>query len=95
MSTRSDDSGPHGRSRGGSARAGSGGRSGSGPEDGRSDRSPWNWLLLLPLLVTLVPPLYNMREPSLAGIPFFYWYQLAVIVVGVGCTLVVYVKTKG
>ncbi len=97
MSTRSEDSGPHGRPGGSRARAGSGGRpgSGSGPGEAPSDRSPWNWLLFVPLLVTLVPALYNSREPSLAGIPFFYWYQLAVIVVGVGCTLVVYAKTKG
>jgi hypothetical protein len=56
----------------------------------RSDRSPWNWLLLLPLLVTLYPPLYNHRRPELWGIPFFYWYQLVIISVGVGCTYAVY-----
>ena len=38
----------------------------------RSDKSPWNWLLFLPLLVTLYPPLYNRATPELAGIPFFY-----------------------
>ena len=64
------------------------------PAGGRSDRSPWNWLLVVPLLVTLVPPLYNRARPELAGIPFFYWYQLAVIAVGVACTYVVYVKTR-
>lgn len=61
----------------------------------RSDRSPWNWLLLLPLLVTLYPPLYNRVTPELAGIPFFYWYQLAVIAVGVGATYIVYRRTRG
>ncbi len=61
----------------------------------RSDKSVWNWLLLVPLLVTLYPPLYNRRTPELVGIPFFYWYQLAVISVGVLCTIVVYRKTKG
>ncbi len=60
----------------------------------RSDRSPWNWLLLVPLLVTLYPPLYNRRTPSFIGIPFFYWYQLAIISVGVTCTLVVYRRTR-
>ena len=53
------------------------------------------WLLLLPLVVTLYPPLYNRRTPELGGIPFFYWYQLAVISVGVACTWIVYRKTKG
>ncbi len=60
----------------------------------RTDRSRWNWLLLLPLVVTLYPPLYNRREPDLGGIPFFYWYQLAIISVGVLCTYVVYRKTR-
>ena len=59
------------------------------------DRSPWNWLLLVPLVVTLIPPLYNRARPELLGIPFFYWYQLVVIGVGVVCTYVVYAKTKG
>ena len=60
----------------------------------RSDRHPLNWLLLLPLLVTLIPPLYNRLQPELFGIPFFYWYQLAIISVGVICTLVVYRNTR-
>ncbi len=45
----------------------------------RSDHSHWNWLLLIPLLATLYPPLYNRLEPLLFDIPFFYWYQLAAI----------------
>jgi hypothetical protein len=56
----------------------------------RSDRHPLNWLLVLPLLATLIPPLYNRRSPELLGIPFFYWYQLAAISIGVLTTLVVY-----
>ena len=61
----------------------------------RSDRSRWNWLLVVPLLTVLYPPIYNRTTPELAGIPFFYWYQLAAVVVGVTCTLIVYVKTRG
>ncbi|HXD06237.1 MAG TPA: DUF3311 domain-containing protein [Burkholderiaceae bacterium] len=34
-------------------------------------------LLLLPFLGLLLVPLYNFTEPTLLGIPFFYWYQLA------------------
>ena len=56
----------------------------------RSDKHPLNWLLVLPLLATLIPPLYNRLQPTLFGIPFFYWYQLAAISVGVATTLVVY-----
>ena len=60
----------------------------------RSDHSPWNWLLVLPLLATLFPPLYNTMDPHLFDIPFFYWYQLAAIGVSVLVTLVVYIKTR-
>jgi hypothetical protein len=67
------------------------------PDDvpaGRRDRSatglPTAWLLLLPLLLVVYPPLYNRTDPELFGIPFFYWYQLAVIPVSVVCTTVVY-----
>ena len=60
----------------------------------RSDHSPWNWLLLLSLFATLIPMLYNRREPELFGIPFFYWYQLAAIAIGVTSTLVVYRMTR-
>ena len=56
----------------------------------RSDKHPLNWLLVLPLLATLIPQLYNRTGPELFGIPFFYWYQLAAISVGVVSTLVVY-----
>ena len=31
-------------------------------------------LLLIPFVATLMVPLYNTREPSLWGFPFFYWY---------------------
>ena len=59
----------------------------------RSDRSPWYWLLLVPLITVLYPPMYNHMDPQLFGIPFFYWYQLAMIAVSVACTLVVYRAT--
>ena len=60
----------------------------------RSDKHPLNWLLLLPLLATLIPPLYNRRDPELFSIPFFYWYQLAAVSLGVLCTYVVYRATR-
>lgn len=33
------------------------------------------WILLLPFIATLFPPFFNFREPAIAGVPFFYWYQ--------------------
>jgi len=38
---------------------------------------PIRLLLLVPFAGVLFPPLYNRLDPVLAGIPFFYWYQLA------------------
>jgi Protein of unknown function (DUF3311) len=57
------------------------------------DRTPANWLLLVPVLLVIWPPLYNKTDPQLFGIPFFYWYQLAVIPIGVACTVLVYRAT--
>jgi hypothetical protein len=59
------------------------------------DRSPVNWLLLVPMLLVIWPPLYNRDDPELFGIPFFYWFQLAVIPIGVTCTVLVYRATAG
>jgi hypothetical protein len=46
-------------------------------------RRPYRWyaLLVLPFAGTLLPWIYNRAEPQLFGLPFFYWYQLAWIVV--------------
>ncbi|MEV0587215.1 DUF3311 domain-containing protein [Nonomuraea sp. NPDC050310] len=60
----------------------------------RSDRSPWNWLLLLPIAVPLLPFLYNADEPRLLGFPLFYWLQLAFILLGVVSTTLVYRMTR-
>jgi uncharacterized membrane protein len=60
----------------------------------RSDRSPWNWLLLVPIVVPLLVPLFNRVEPSLFGWPFFYWLQLAFVGLGVLTTVVVYRATR-
>ena len=68
------------------------------PEAGASgrtsrDRSPVNWLLLVPMLLVIWPPLFNKVDPKLFGIPFFYWFQLAVIPIGVACTAAAYLAT--
>lgn len=54
-----------------------------------------NWLLLLPLIGVLVPEFYNFTDPSIGGMPFFYWYQLAWIAVSVVITWIVYRVTRG
>ncbi len=39
-------------------------------------------LLLLPFVALLWVSSYNRIEPTLAGFPFFYWYQLLWIAIG-------------
>jgi hypothetical protein len=58
-------------------------------------RRHWYWLLLIPLLGLLFPPIYNDVDPTLIGIPFFYWYQLVWVPISVAVTAFVYVKTRG
>ena len=69
-----------------------GGPDGTAPR--RSDRSPWNWLLLVPIVVPLLVPLYNATDPTLFGWPRFYWLQLAFVVLGVATTALVYRMTR-
>lgn len=61
----------------------------------RSDRSPWNWLLVVPIVVPLLTPLFNYDSPRLFGFPAFYWLQFAFILIGVASTSVVYRMTSG
>jgi uncharacterized membrane protein YhdT len=58
------------------------------------ERSSWNWLLLIPIVVPLLVPLYNANDPRLFGFPRFYWLQLAFILLGVSTTTLVYQMTK-
>lgn len=53
----------------------------------------WNLLLLLPVLM-LITPWFNKDHPRLFGLPFFYWYQLAFVLVGVACVAIVYTATR-
>lgn len=55
--------------------------------------SAWNLLLLVPL-VMLVTPWFNHTNPKLAGLPFFYWFQFACVIVGVACVWIVYATTR-
>ena len=70
------------------------GPSAPGVAPARSDRSPWNWLLLVPVVVPLLVPLFNRVEPTLLGWPFFYWVQLAFVPLGVLATFLAYRATR-
>jgi hypothetical protein len=52
-------------------------------------------LLAIPFIAALWVPSYNRIEPVLGGVPFFYWYQLAWILIGAAIVLIVYaIETK-
>jgi len=52
-------------------------------------------LFLVPFVAVLWVSSYNRITPELGGIPFFYWYQLAWILLGAAIVLVVYaIETK-
>jgi hypothetical protein len=45
-------------------------------------------------VVPLLTFLYNRETPRLAGIPFFYWIQLAVVILSAASCAIVYQATK-
>ena len=56
-------------------------------------------LLSIPMWATLLPWIYNKRDPHLFDIPFFYWYQLlwvfiSAITVSISYWLVIGVEKK-
>ena len=54
----------------------------------------WYLLLVVPLIGTLIPPIYNRKNPTLIGIPFFYWYLMLWVPVSAACLVVVYRFTR-
>jgi Protein of unknown function (DUF3311) len=56
--------------------------------------SPWYLLLLIQFVPALWVPFYNSVEPTFAGMPFFYWFQLALVFVSAGVTAIVYFATE-
>jgi uncharacterized protein DUF3311 len=64
------------------------------PAPKRRFAGAWHCLLALPFVGLLWVPLYNRRDPELAGFPFFYWYQFVWIGISAGLTAVVYFATR-
>jgi hypothetical protein len=59
-------------------------------------RGGWNWwylLFVIQFALSLWVPYYNRLEPAWNGIPFFYWFQLALVIVGAVLTAIVYFVT--
>jgi uncharacterized integral membrane protein len=59
-------------------------------------RSHAGWYILLALFCVLVlcVPLYNRAEPRLIGLPFFYWFQLLLVLIGAALTGIIYFATE-
>ena len=60
----------------------------------QTDRSPWNWLLLIPIVLPLLTFIYNRETPRLLGFPFFFWFQLLFTLLAAAVTALVYLLTK-
>jgi cytochrome b561 len=63
------------------------------PEPSRPTRAARVLVALLFTIVTVVAlavPLYNRTAPAVAGIPFFYWFQMAWILAAAGATAMAY-----
>jgi len=55
---------------------------------------PIHLLLLVPYLAVLWPPFYNRTDPAIAGVPFFYWYQMLWVVLGACVLIPVYLADR-
>jgi len=65
--------------------------------EGGSSRGLWVLILVLlapAVVVPLLVPLYDSTDPTLAGFPFYFWAQLAMIPGAVALTVAAYYLTK-
>jgi FtsH-binding integral membrane protein len=56
----------------------------------------WSWwylLFVVQFVGVLWVPVYNRAEPSLMGVPFFYWYQMLWVIISAVFTAIVYLAT--
>ena len=60
----------------------------------RPGRRLWYLLLLLPAIGTLYPPFYASETPAWNGVPFFYWYMFAWVIISAVLTGIVYLATE-
>ena len=55
---------------------------------------PLYLLLLIPYVAMMWVPSYNRIAPEIAGVPFFYWYQMLWIVLGAAVMLPIYLSEE-
>lgn len=56
----------------------------------KKKRVIWYSALLAVVILALSVPLYNRIGPTLAGVPFFYWGQLLLVVIAALVTALAY-----
>ena len=54
----------------------------------------WYLLFIIVFAMVLWPPFYNRIEPTLMGVPFFYWYQMLCVLVSAVITAFIYLRTR-
>jgi uncharacterized protein DUF3311 len=60
----------------------------------RTDRSPWNYLLLIPIVLPLLTFVYNRQTPVLLGWPFYFWFQMLFAPLAVVCSVTVFYLSR-
>jgi len=66
----------------------------NGMEKQRRGWSWWYLLFVFQFVTALWPPFYNSAAPYWLGIPFFYWFQLLLVIIGAVLTAIVYFATE-
>ena len=51
-------------------------------------------LLTPPVVIPLLVGLYDQMDPTLAGFPFFFWFQFALILMSAALTVLAYYVAK-
>ena len=70
---------------------------GSPPPEGSASRGLWVaiWALLLPAVVLpLLVGIYDRTDPELAGFPFYFWFQFALIPVAAALTFAAFALSR-
>lgn len=56
---------------------------------------PARLLLIIPFVAVLWVPFYNRAQPTLWSFPFYYWYQMLWVLLGVVVIGLVYLLERG
>jgi hypothetical protein len=60
------------------------------PQHSRLKKTLCAVLVLIPVVLALSVPFYQRTTPTLGGLPFFYWFQMAMAVAAAGACGITY-----